>query len=115
MTWPCYVGGEAVGSDQLLDVLDCTPIDVPVQRPTSDIHTFDTPVDEFDLTRIDLASADLVGIGGPAIVVITAGRGRLRSDTEAIELRQGDCGYIPSSDGDVTLSGDGTAYLATVG
>ena len=80
----------------LLDVVDCTPIEVPVQRPDSDIHTFDTPVGEFDLTRIDIGSAGLVGIGGPAIVMIAEGKARLQSDTEAIELSQGAAAFIPS-------------------
>ncbi len=96
--------------DELLAVVEYQPIDVPIQRPTGAVHTYESPVPEFALTRIEL-SATPVDIEGPAIVLITTGEGQLGRAT----ISAGHPHFVSASCGSLSLSGKGLAWAAGVG
>jgi len=101
--------------EELLAVVDCTPIDPPVQSPSGAVHTFDASVPEFALTRIELAAAGVPAtVVGPEIVIVTEGAAILTGAMERVELNGGEVAFVAASDGDYTISGSGTAFRATV-
>ncbi|MEZ5378168.1 MAG: mannose-6-phosphate isomerase, class I [Acidimicrobiales bacterium] len=96
--------------DELLSVVDYRPIDVPVQRPSGPIHTYDSPVAEFSLTRVEL-SAEAFLVDGPAIVFVTQGSASLGGSP----LEVGVPAFVPASSGPIPLTGSGLAWGAGVG
>lgn len=112
-----------VDVEELLVVVDCTPIDVPVQRPAGPVHTYDAPVPEFALTRVVAEgvvehgareAVAAVTVMGPAIVVGTAGSVNLTGgDDEVATVASGACAWLPAGSHEL-LGGPGEAYVATV-
>jgi mannose-6-phosphate isomerase len=88
---------------------------VPLERDGYETH-YVTPAREFALSRIELAgaAAELRGVAGPEIVVVTAGTLELRRGSEALALDGGASAFVPAAGGDYTLSGSGTAFRARV-
>ena len=114
--------------DELLAVVDATPLDPEVQRPGGAVHTYASPVPEFALTKL-LGSAEqqepiaLDGTG-PRIVLITAGTWILTSDTheEPLTATQGQVVFVGNDEGALRLLPDaaGTpeaaeAFVAGIG
>ncbi len=110
--------------EELLAVVDCTPIEAPVQRPQESVHIYDAPVPEFALTRLVLdadegADADGIGRGhgspvaGPAIGVVTDGELMASSGAEQLGLGAGDVVWAPAGDA-LSFTGTGTVFAATV-
>ncbi|MFN3218572.1 MAG: mannose-6-phosphate isomerase, class I [Acidimicrobiales bacterium] len=121
--------------EELLRVVDCTPIDAPVQRPAAAVHTYDAPVPEFALTRLAGGGAesggstvgdsgpagadsgpDAVTLAGPAIVVVTDGSVQLRSGEGAgadVALAVGEVAWSPAGP-PLSIAGPGEAFVATV-
>ena len=114
--------------EELLRVVDCTPIDVPVQRPAAAVHTFDAPVPEFALTRVagddvsTTAEARAVAgpssasatLEGPAIVVVTDGSVHVQSgDGAGVELAAGEVAWSPAGPL-LSIAGPGEAFVAAV-
>lgn len=101
--------------EELLAVVDCTPIDPPVQSPDGAVHTFDAPVPEFALTRIELGpNAVDATVIGPEIVIVTSGTAVVEGGNDRVELNQGEVAFIEATDGDYKLFGDGVAFRAAV-
>ena len=108
--------------EELLRVVDCTPIDAPVQRPPDSMHTYDAPVPEFVLTRI-VGECDALpaarkrrryAITGPAIVVVTDGSVEVRSGgDEPVVLGRGESAWCAAAS-PLTLTGPGEAFVANV-
>ena len=96
--------------DELLEVVDYTPIDVPVQRPLGRVHTYGSPVAEFALTRIEL-SATAHPVTGPAIVLVTSGSAFIGETPVPV----GQAHFVPASSGPMPLTGTGLAWAAGVG
>jgi mannose-6-phosphate isomerase len=98
--------------DELLTVVDTSPIDVPVQRPVGALHHFDSEAPEFALTRVALAEIDrAIEVGGPAIVVLTSGQARIGG---VGAIGQGQPVFVGADEGWLAVDGDGLAWLATV-
>lgn len=96
----------------LLDVVDAQPIDPAIQRPAlidGEAH-YDIPVPEFSLARIEVDGEHVVA-GGPAILLCTDGS----VDAGFHTLDRGAAAWLPASDGDVTATGRGILYRASVG
>ncbi len=94
----------------LLEVVDARPIEPVVQRPAlvRGIASYDTPVPEFLLDRLDLdGSATVLG---PAILLCTDGA----VDAGSFSLERGAAAWLPAVDGIVELRGRGTVYRAGV-
>lgn len=102
--------------EELLEVVDCTPIDPPVQRVDGVVHTFDSPVEEFSLSRYVLSSAaaDISPISAE-IIFVESGTATLTTSEESMTLKQGEVGFISVADGPYDLSGAGVAFRASVG
>jgi len=101
--------------EELLAVVDCTPIDPPVQSPTGPNHTFDAAVPEFALTRVELTPDGVkASVVGPEIVIATDGAAAIETNTERIAIARGEVVFVAASDGDYTLSGEGVAFRAAV-
>lgn len=97
---------------ELLAVLDFSPIEVPVQRPAGPVHTFDCPVPEFSLTRVDLSAGGGAVVTGPAIVVLTEGQIELPT-VGAVD--KGQPLFVAAADTPLAIRGDdGLAWIASV-
>ena len=97
---------------ELLRILDCTPLDEPVLRPTSSPgstrYAIDAP--EFRLDRHELSAArPPIEVVGPAIVLTTAGTGRLGD----ADLLAGHPEIVRANE-TAALSGQATAFVAGV-
>jgi len=101
--------------EELLAVVDCTPIDPPVQSPSGPNHTFDAAVPEFALTRVELTAdgADAVVVG-PEIVIVTEGAATIETSAERLELARGEVVFVAAADAGYTLAGNGVAFRAGV-
>ena len=101
-----------IDANELLAVLDFAPINVPVQRPAGSVHTFDIPVPEFSLTRVDLADGGRAAVSGPAIVLLTEGQ----LDVPGLgAVEKGEPLFVSAADEPLRLRGDnGLAWVATV-
>jgi mannose-6-phosphate isomerase len=93
--------------DELLAVVDCSPLEVPTENPTSSAHTFSSPVEEFALSRVDLSAGGSMSVVGPAIVLLTEG--------SAGGVCKGQPVFIAAGDHPWALTGTGMAWVATVG
>jgi mannose-6-phosphate isomerase len=94
----------------LLEVVDVRPIEPVVQRPVAveGVASYDTPVPEFALERLDLDRS--VAVSGPAILLCTDGA----ADVGSFSLERGAAAWLPAGDGIVELRGRGTVYRAGV-
>ena len=91
--------------EELLAVVDCTPIDAPIQTASSSVHTFDTPVPEFALTRLDVTAEQACDGRGPEILILTEGRAAVTSaNGDSFEVGPGEPVWIPAADNGYTLA-----------
>jgi mannose-6-phosphate isomerase len=110
-----------VNVPELLRILDFRPAVPVVLRPVPSGDepgaAYPVPVDDFRLSRLDLAGtpASLPG-GRPQLLLCIAGTARLRDDHGArLELTRGQSAYLPATDTGVSITGQGTVLRATVG
>ncbi len=83
--------------DELLRVVDCSPIDVPVQRPTADTWSYAAGADEFCLDRlVDPTVSHRTD--GPEILFVQHGEVALSSSVADLVAAAGDVVWIPASD-----------------
>lgn len=102
--------------EELLRVVDCTPIEPPVQTAAGCIHTFETPVPEFSLTRVVVSDDTRLRVRGPEILIVT--EGIIEFTTEAGQVLAAEAGtpmWVPASDGCYLARGGGVFYRAAVG
>lgn len=120
--------GKHIDIDELLDVVDATPLTPDVQRPTSGAHTYTSPVPEFALTRItgDADPAETVlDAPGPKILLAVSGAWELRADSspDAMDLTQGEVMFVEAAEGPVRAFANGQGrgpegpelFVATIG
>ena len=96
----------------LLTVVDPQPFDPDVQRPpvVDGIASYDSPVPEFSLARIEVEGVQTVA-AGPAVLICTDGS----IDIGAHTLDRGEAAWLPAADGAVEAAGRGTLYRAGIG
>ncbi len=101
-----------VDVSSLLEVVDPTPTHPVVQRPSlvGGVATYEAPVPEFSLSRIEV-DGEAVVAEGPAILLCTEGAVEAGPHT----LERGAAGWMPAEDGPLQLSGRGTVFRAGVG
>lgn len=101
-----------VDGPTLLEVVDTEPIAADVQRPAvvDGVATYDTPVPEFSLQRIEIDDHHMLA-AGPAVLICTAGAVTIGPHT----LERGRAAWLPASDGPVDATGRGTVYRAGLG
>jgi mannose-6-phosphate isomerase len=102
-----------VDVDELLAVVDASPIEAPVQRPVGPVHAYQSPVPEFALVRHHLDGA----VERPAsarIVIVLDGDVEIATAAGAnLGLTRGQSVWVPWADGPMRLSGRGLVYEAT--
>ncbi|GAA2678406.1 mannose-6-phosphate isomerase, class I [Streptomyces lunalinharesii] len=117
----CGLTPKHVDVPELLRVVRFTPRDAGVLRP-EDVdgeEVYDTPIDEFRLSRFVLAPGATprpLAARTPQILLCTAGAVRLTSDrgtTRDLTLTPGTAAFAPAGER-LTLAGDGTVFRATV-
>lgn len=105
-----------VDVEELLDVVDCTPIDPPVQTAVGCLHTFDSPVPEFSLTRVVVSDDVRLRVQGPEILVVTEGIVEFVTQAgEELAVEAGEPVWVPASDGCYLARGGGVFYRSAVG
>lgn len=104
---------------ELLSILDTTPGEVPVLRPSGDggITHYPVPIADFALERVALSGAPLTReVTGPTMVLATAGEVAVASASgETRRVAVGAVVFATPDEGTVTLSGAGEVFLASPG
>lgn len=120
--------------DELLDVLDFTPLPVPYLAPSSDapgVSVYRPDVPDFALVHIeagavplrqDAASSRLADVPirqytltGPGIAICTAGGFLVAGRASSVTLKRGQVIYITPDEDMLTFAGAGEVFLATTG
>ncbi len=102
--------------EELIDVVDCTPIEPPVQDAGGCIHTFDSPVPEFSLTRVVVADDVRLRVQGPEILIVTEGIVEFVTQAgDELAVQTGEPVWVPAADGCYLARGGGVFYRAAVG
>ena len=114
-----------VDVDELLAVVQYAPSAAPVQTPDGPVHRFESPVPEFNLTRLGPSATGQsfgtapFGPDGPSIVLLTGGQVSLETGSQTLALGAGDTAFVTAADGPFRLvdgdPGVTTAWVATVG
>ncbi|MFF1878060.1 mannose-6-phosphate isomerase, class I [Leifsonia sp. NPDC058230] len=104
---------------ELVSILDFSPIEaspLAPERPAPNVEVFRPDVPDFTLDHVvvggEVATAS-VHLPGAAIALCTAGRVTLTGATGHIDLGRGDSVYVTPDEGDLTVAGDGTVFVAT--
>ena len=104
-----------VDIDELLRVVDCSPVAPPVQAPEGAVYTYDTPAHQFAVTRIEGALA-AVEVTSPEILVVTDGVARLGSSYgQPVEASAGEAVWVSADHGPYEIEGAATLYRVTAG
>lgn len=107
---------KVVDVEELIAVVDCTPIDPPIQTASGCIHTFDAPVPEFSLTRVVVADDIRLRVRGPEILVVTEGIVEFVTQAgQELAVEAGEPVWVPATDGCYLARGGGVFYRAGVG
>ena len=105
-----------VDVDELLAVLDVQPGPPPIVHPLAEgrIRRYLTPIEEFELSLVDLGD-DAAEIAGdrPRVVLCLEGETCLRSGDDELLLEKGQAAWVPAADGPLSLTGTGLAAVAT--
>ena len=109
-----------VDVDELLRVVDCTPVAAAVQTAAGDDHRFVCPVPDFSLRRLVVDDRVVAEPEGPEIVVVTEGEVQMTRPGDAAgagpcTLRAGTSAWVPAAGGAFTIDGAGVVYRCGVG
>ncbi|TFD45102.1 mannose-6-phosphate isomerase, class I [Cryobacterium sp. TMT1-2-1] len=109
--------------DELLDVLDFTPLPVPYLPPSADgpgVSVYRPDVPDFRLVRVDADAAGpgdvpmrQVTLAGPAIAICTAGGFLVAGAASSARVKRGDAVFVTPDEGTITFAGAGEVFLAT--
>ncbi|HYI32386.1 MAG TPA: mannose-6-phosphate isomerase, class I [Glaciibacter sp.] len=120
-----------VDVDELLEVLDFTPVAVPYLLPdealsSPGVSVYRPDVPDFELVHVQAAAEKggsaataasvpmrQVELAGPAIAICTAGGFLLAGATSSDTLKRGQVVYITPDEGTLTFAGAGEVFLAT--
>ncbi|HTJ84699.1 MAG TPA: mannose-6-phosphate isomerase, class I [Polyangiaceae bacterium] len=106
-----------VDVEELVACLDFRDGPVPILEPEGDVAIYETPAEDFELSRLRPRGARLtLDHTGPEIVLVLEGELSLETDHDRRTLGAGESVFIGADEG-VTLhvEGEGIAYRATVG
>ena len=111
--------------DELLDVLDFTPLPVPYLPPSAEspgVSVYRPAVPDFTLVRVEAKAAGpgdvpmrQVALTGPGIAICTAGGFLVAGATSSATLKRGEAVYVTPDEGTLTFAGAGELFLATTG
>lgn len=104
---------------ELLSVLDATPGEVPVLRPTEsgEVTEYPVPVPDFSLSRIALSGPEVtLPVAGPTMVLATAGDvSASGADGETRDIPVGTAVFATADESQLTLRGRGEVFVAAPG
>jgi mannose-6-phosphate isomerase len=116
---------KTVDAEELLRVIDTRPCLPSAVTPTSlsdDEVVWRPDVDEFQLSRITVRSADEhhavaadPSITGAQILFCTRGQVQVRAGALTVQLTRGSSAFVSADAGALTLSGDGEVFRAAAG
>lgn len=95
----------------VLDVVDCRPLEVPVQSPDGPCFAFQTPVPDFGLSRVELTGVRRFLPSGPEIVMCVSGSASVAGHV----VTGGGAVWVPASTGEYEVTGDGLVFRARTG
>lgn len=111
--------------DELLDVLDFSPLPVPYLPPSAPapgVSVYRPSVPDFTLVRVEAEATGpgdvpmrRVALTGPGIAICTAGGFLVAGTTSSAALKRGEALYITPDEGALTFAGVGEVFLATTG
>ncbi|WP_394551228.1 mannose-6-phosphate isomerase, class I [Agromyces sp. MMS24-JH15] len=105
--------------DELVDVLDFSPIPPPLLAPQPGgpgVETFRPDVPDFLLHRVEPGEdASRVELDGPAIVLVERDGVRLEGASGAVDVPRGHAVYVTPDEGALRVTGAGIAWVATTG
>jgi len=111
--------------DELLDVLDFSPLPVPYLPATNEspgVSVYRPAVPDFALVRVEAEAAvpgevpmRQVTLAGPAIAICTAGGFLVAGRASSATLKRGEAVYVTPDEGTLTFAGAGELFLATTG
>lgn len=105
----CGLTSKHVDADELLRITDFTELAEP--RWGAGPDGFVVPVPDFRLLPVQVSGERPLPLGGPRIVLCTAGA----IDVAGVSVQPGHAAFVPAADGQVAITGRGTAFLAAVG
>lgn len=104
---------------ELLAILDTTPAEVPVLRPTSAaVMEYPADVPDFALRRVTLSGTRVVvDVAGPAMVLATAGAVTVADGAagEGVPVRVGSAVFATADESALVLEGVGEVFIAQPG
>jgi mannose-6-phosphate isomerase len=107
-----------VDTAELFKVLDfhAEPVRLVPTETRGAVVRYVTPAREFELSRLELTTGELVvdAVKGPEILVVTRGELMLRRAGESVTLPAGASVFVPALGGAYAVSGAGTAFRASV-
>ncbi|WP_223694650.1 mannose-6-phosphate isomerase, class I [Leifsonia poae] len=104
---------------ELVSILDFSPITpepLAPERLAPGVEVFRPDVPDFALDHVELGDAvrtAAVALPGAAIALCTAGSLTLSGGNGRIELARGETVYITPNEGELTVAGTGTLFIAT--
>lgn len=99
---------------ELLRVVDCSPIAPQVQSADGRAHTYDTPVPEFSLTRVE-GEISAVPVASPEVIIVTEGAAILETPgSAAVEASAGEAIWVSADHGSYAIQGTATLFRVTV-
>lgn len=109
-----------IDTDELLALVDPTPIRPPVQVPDGPVHRYEVAGDAFGLVRLDLDAAPdqtlrALALLGPAVLIATGGHATLHGPDRTLRIGQGQAAFVRANDGPVRVDGGGTVHWADAG
>ncbi|MER7773278.1 mannose-6-phosphate isomerase, class I [Kitasatospora sp. NPDC096140] len=117
----CGLTSKHVDAAELLKVVRFTAVPIRAvearRDETTGEHMYPAPVDEFRLSRFDLARGDRpypLTVDAPQIVLCTGGSATVASPERSIALGPGRAAYAPAGEA-LRLSGEGTVFRVTTG
>ncbi|MBT2485413.1 MULTISPECIES: mannose-6-phosphate isomerase, class I [unclassified Microbacterium] len=104
---------------ELLSILDTTPGEVPVLRPSVDgaVTAYPVPVADFALERVALTGEPVRReVSGPTMVLATVGTVTVTASAgDGRDVAVGAVAFVTDDEGAITLSGHGEAFIAAPG
>ncbi|WP_346265672.1 hypothetical protein [Microbacterium esteraromaticum] len=102
--------------DELLQIVDTAPAEVPVQPHTGDTTEYDVPVDDFALRRVRVDGESRAQVAGPAMVLATSGDVVVATrDGEALPVPVGAAVFATADESEFVLRGRGEVFIAQPG
>lgn len=101
---------------ELLAIVDTEPGAVPVQRSSGAITTYDVPVADFALRRVQVDGEQRLSVAGPAMVLATSGVVAVSTaGGHALPVKIGTAVFATADERELVVRGQGEIFIAEPG